>query len=380
MSKLKIMTLLEKKAKWAGFQLVRKSLSVRWRIVVAIFIPIFAAIATPTSGAEFRDTLEIPAARVGKLTARPMIGIAKAGPRLVAVGSRGLIIFSDDAGRTWAQARVPVQSDLVAVNFPSSSDGWAVGHDGVVLHTSDSGATWEKQLDGKQAHRLFKQYFSDKKALGGQYDKELQTVESNFGRGPFLPYLDVWFKDKLNGYAVGSFGLLIATRDGGKTWEPWFDRIDNPDLLNLNGVSGVNGNIYIAAERGAVFRLDENSGHFIKFDTGYSGSLFGIVGSAKVLVAYGLRGAIYASNNSGSNWRAVPVPSEITINSGTFDESTGEFLLVNVGGDIVVGDAAADTFSLRKGWPGARLSGITQTSGKQFVITSPSGVQVQSAR
>lgn len=380
MFKFKIKTLFAQKIKRGALQLVRKSLSGRLRTVVAILIPIFAAIAAPTSGAEFRDPLEIPAARVGNLTTRPMIGIAKAGTRLVAVGARGLIIFSENEGQTWTQASVPVQSDLVAVSFPNGSDGWAVGHDGVVLHTSDGGSTWDKQLDGRQAYRLFTQYFSDKKAQGGQYDKELQAVESNFGRGPFLPYLDVWFKDKLNGYAVGSFGLLIATRDGGKTWEPWFDRIDNAEMLNLNGISGVNGNVFIAAEHGAVFRLNERSGRFIKFDTGYSGSLFGVVGSAKVLVAYGLRGSIYASNDAGGNWRAVGTPSEITINSGAFDESTGEFLLVNVAGDIVVGDAAAGTFSLRKGWSGARLSGITKTSSNHYVITSPSGVQVQSGR
>jgi photosystem II stability/assembly factor-like uncharacterized protein len=305
-----------------------------------------------------------------------MIGVTQAGSRLVAVGSRGVVILSDDAGLTWTQATVPVQSDLVAVHFPTRTHGWAVGHDGVVLHSADGGLTWEKQLDGRVAYETFKEYFQAKSAQGGQYDDELQSIESNFARGPSLPYLDVWFQDELTGYAVGSFGLLIATTDGGKNWEPRFDRIDNEEMLHLNGVRGVNGNIYIAGERGIIYRFDAATNRFVKTETGYNGSFFGIVGSDEALVAYGLRGAIYASRDGGTTWEAAQSPTSVTLSSGMLDESSGEFRLVNVTGEMVAGDRAANVFSLKEVWPGARLSGISEVQDGQYVLASPSGVRI----
>jgi len=347
-----------------------------WRGALVILIPVLAAMTGSSYGAEFKDPLEMPAAKVANLASRPMVAVTRAGTRAVGVGSRGVIIFSDDDGRTWGQAAVPVQSDLVAVHFPTPTKGWVVGHDGVVLHSRDAGLSWEKQLDGRTAHKLFTEYFAEKNAQGGQYEKELGDVESSFGRGPSLPYLDVWFKDELTGFAVGAFGLLIATTDGGKTWEPWFDRIDNEEMLHLNGVRGIAGDLFIAGERGIVYRFDAGSGRFVKSETGYNGSLFGIVGSDKVLVAYGLRGAIYTSQDRGTSWQAAESSSNVTINSGMFDASTGQFLLVNVAGEIIAGDSAARRFSLREAWPGARLSGIAETAGKQYVVTSPSGVRL----
>ena len=77
-------------------------------------------------------------------------GLARADARIVAVGQRGHVLLSDDQGKTWRQAEVPVSSDLVAVAFPTATQGWAVGHDGVVLRSADAGATWTRVLDGNQ--------------------------------------------------------------------------------------------------------------------------------------------------------------------------------------------------------------------------------------
>ena len=40
--------------------------------------------------------------------------ITQAGQRLVAVGERGLVLLSDDAGKHWRQAQVPVSVTLTA--------------------------------------------------------------------------------------------------------------------------------------------------------------------------------------------------------------------------------------------------------------------------
>lgn len=50
-----------------------------------------------------------------------LIDAAHAGKRLVVVGDRGHILFSDDQGKTWTQARVPTRQLLTAVFFSTTS-------------------------------------------------------------------------------------------------------------------------------------------------------------------------------------------------------------------------------------------------------------------
>jgi len=70
-----------------------------------------------------------------------MAGTQVSDERLVGVGSRGHVLTSDVRGKTWLQRPVPVSTDLVAVNFPTANQGWAVGHDGVALSSTDGGVT-----------------------------------------------------------------------------------------------------------------------------------------------------------------------------------------------------------------------------------------------
>src|SRR5262249_21678188 len=140
-------------------------------------------------------------------------GLARAGDRVVAVGQRGHVLYSDDAGGTWQQAEVPVSSDLVAVSFPSASTGWAVGPDGVILHTNDAGATWSRQLDGRRAGALLLEaYPENASAKDPERAAALHEQAQRFAaQGAENSFLDVWFADERDGYVVGAFGLILHT-------------------------------------------------------------------------------------------------------------------------------------------------------------------------
>src|SRR5579859_3734540 len=67
------------------------------------------------------------------------------GPDIVAVGERGTILRSTDAGQSWRSATLPASATLTAVNFaPDAHHGWAVGHDALILTTGDGGHVWQK--------------------------------------------------------------------------------------------------------------------------------------------------------------------------------------------------------------------------------------------
>jgi photosystem II stability/assembly factor-like uncharacterized protein len=66
------------------------------------------------------------------------------------------------------------------------------------------------------------------------------------------PLLDVWFKDVNSGFAVGAYGALLETIDGGKHWEDVSDRLDNEDQFHLNAITAVkDAGLFIVGERAA---------------------------------------------------------------------------------------------------------------------------------
>ena len=55
-----------------------------------------------------------------------MLDASNTGERIVAVGARGLIAYSDDDAQTWQQASVPVSLTLTSVFFANPTIG--LGH------------------------------------------------------------------------------------------------------------------------------------------------------------------------------------------------------------------------------------------------------------
>lgn len=67
--------------------------------------------------------------------------------RLVAVGEKGLKRVSKDGGRTWQRPRQgfpPIVSFMRDLVFPTDARGWIVGAESMVLRSSDGGLTWEE--------------------------------------------------------------------------------------------------------------------------------------------------------------------------------------------------------------------------------------------
>lgn len=286
----------------------------------------------------FQDVLDTPA-MMSRLASKSLLnGAAMAGKRIVMAGFKGHIIYSDDAGKTWIQGRVPVSVDLVSVYFPSPKKGWAVGHRGVVLHTEDGGATWEKQLDGIAAAKLMEDYYKQHqlKVLPGiDAARLMNEIDRLTQPGPAIhAFLDVWFENDNTGFVVGSFNLIFRTDDGGKTWEPWFDRTENGEAMHLYSIRPVGNDVYISGEQGLVLKLDRATGIFRRKKVDYSGAFFGIAGNEKAVVAFGLRGNIFRSVNGGSTW--TKIESEVAGGlTGGIVMANGTFVLVSQGGRTI---------------------------------------------
>ncbi|MEJ8850876.1 WD40/YVTN/BNR-like repeat-containing protein [Variovorax rhizosphaerae] len=327
----------------------------------------------------WRDVLDTPAARSPYASRALLNGLANAGARTVAVGQRGQIVYTDDAGKTWRQAEVPVSSDLVAVSFPTPATGWAVGHDGVVLRSTDAGQTWALQLDGRRLGALMVDFYTREAnaSLSGDPKRTAALVEEakRFeAQGAENPFLDVWFRDASNGYVVGAFGLALRTSDGGAHWEPMLHAIDNPKGQHLYAVRGIGADVYMTGEQGLLLKQAQGDARFRALDIPYKGTLFGLTGSAQSLVAYGLRGTVIRSTDGGRNWQPVSTGLQAGLTASTRD-GEGRLLIVSQVGHVLMSRDDGASFTPIPFERSAPAAAVAVPAKGTLLIAGPRGAQ-----
>ncbi|OZB15467.1 MAG: photosystem I reaction center subunit IV [Marinobacter sp. 34-60-7] len=358
------------------------------------------ALAAPSAFA-VPDLVETPA-RDTQLAPQSLLNdVDRAGERLVAVGERGHIIFSDDEGQTWTQAEVPVSVTLNAIDFGTDQHGWAVGHSGAVLHSSDAGETWTLQLTGIQAAELAIASREDQIAAleeeiaeAPEADKadlewalddlffSLENMEADLDIGPVNPFLDVWFEDENHGFVVGAYGMFLRTQDGGETWEDWGPNLDNPQSFHLNAITQVTGGaLVIVGEAGQIFVSVDGGDSWEMRESPYDGSLFGAMGTGQVneILVFGLRGNAFMSTDLGRSWRVVPNEAGATLTNGAVADD-GRIILVGNSGATLVSANGAESFrpyvrSDREG-----IMGVAPISGTRLLLVGEGGVKITDAR
>jgi photosystem II stability/assembly factor-like uncharacterized protein len=283
----------------------------------ALALSIFGLMAV-AAGDERPEMRITPAEHVPGAATAMLLSVARAGTRLVAVGDHGVVLLSDDGGKSFRQAQfVPVSSTLTGVWFVDARYGWAVGHWGVVLNSDDGGETWKLQRSDI-------------------------TVDQ--------PLFSVYFKNAKEGWAVGLWSLMLHTVDGGASWTPitlppppGFKKADR----NLYQIfADTAGTLYIACEQGRVLRSTDDGATWTYLETGYKGSLWtGVALAHGVVLVGGLRGSIYRSADGGATWTRVPTGYKSSITD-----------MVQVGQNSVVA-VALDGVSLVSHDDGATFTG-----------------------
>ena len=174
-------------------------------------------------------------------------------------GGRGLILHVTNNGQDFAMLETGVQKAIYEVDFATAEDGVAVGQDGIVLKTDDGGKTWTRNpielplLDWQVAQP---HYFAVSRGADAQHIWAVGPVgaiiRSQDG-GETWENLSLWcdmsfdnfatsdpaddpestlrlnpcdvtlngvsFPTNTDGWVAGEFGIILRTQDGGVTWQ-----------------------------------------------------------------------------------------------------------------------------------------------------------------
>ncbi|AIJ48566.1 hypothetical protein Cthiooxydans_38660 [Comamonas thiooxydans] len=319
------------------------------------------------------DLIDAPSRTLVAAQRATASGVASQGGRTIAVGPHGLILLSEDGGVSWRQVASPVSTDLTTVRFTSSGVAWAVGHDAVALRSSDSGASWERVLDGRAVLTLLRQ------SAKGSEEMEVE-IQRTMGQSATpdvwpAPLFDIWFApDGLTGFAVGGFGLILKTSDAGRSWEAWHGKTDNEQRYHLYALTGGEGGVFVAGEQGLVMHLNAKAQRFERMQTPYNGSFFGITQFGARVLAYGLRGNAFFSEDAGHAWTKIQTGLDANLVSAVSQGNS--VFLVSQHGSVLAVDFAAARATIFDQAPGAEVYDAAMTSPHRLALARLSGVSV----
>ncbi len=253
----------------------------------------------------------------------------------IAVGERGHIVISEN-GIDWKQAEVVPSRSTLTVITEHDDLIWAAGHDSVILSSGDGGNTWTRQY----------------------FDPERQQ-----------PIMDLLFTAGGRGIAIGAYGLMLVTTDGGESWQ---DQEVSEEGWHLNAMLELDdGRLMIAGEAGFSYRSLDGGLSWETLKMPYPGSMFGLLARSNgCIVEFGLRGHVQESCDFGDNWMELGTGTSSTISGA--EQSHGDLLFVGNSGLVLEQDQVGN-FSSTTHSGGGDLSSVVATESG-FLMVGEDGI------
>ncbi len=297
--------------------------------------------------------------------------VARTGNRVVAVGDRGYIVYSDSNGESWSRAKTPANLPLLSsVYFSDANTAWAVGHDSNILKSVDQGKEWTSTYSSA---------------------KDLR------------PLMDIAFTDANTGFVVGAYGAYYETSDGGKTWASrkvippaiaapkstpikTKAKVDELDVVDeqakgadedkhLNAIIKLGENkLFIVGEAGTMLISNDNGKTWSRLVSPYKGSYFGAVQADDgAVIIYGLRGNVFRSTDATlSAW--TPVATNTTASfMGATKLADGTIALTGLAGTLLISKDAGKSFATVKTATTKPLASLVQGGPNSLLIVGESG-------
>jgi len=284
--------------------------------------------------------------------------------------------------------------DLAAAGERTVAVGWR-GH---ILLSDNDGKSW-RQVKTPTRDMLTSIYFTDDShgwAVGhgavilatedGGETWELQYSAPEEER----PLFDVIVTGNY-GFAVGAYTKFMVTQNGGKSWQPsefiiqqdkiaankaLVDEEPLPFDYHLNGIArSAAGTCYIAAEAGFIFRSNDGGHTWQELPSPYEGSFFGILPlDGEKLIVYGLRGHIFRSENGGQNWKQIETGTTALLTDAATLKN-GTIIVTGMGGVILTSTDNGKSFTLKQ--PNrVSLTSVVETKSGALIIAGERGAKI----
>ena len=312
--------------------------------------------------------------------------------RVWAVGDGGLIVHSDDGGRTWRQQRPRVEPDPAGARAGASS---LLPISSAHAADAKSAAQQPMQQQPMQQQQVQQQQVQQQplQLEKGNYDSEVTDDTAPAGKSPSPPTSNnaeqpaqgapaeappappvdsasadltaVFFVDAQRGWAVGEDGTLIATTDGGASWQPqasgtqaWLESITFTADGQRGWAVGWDGTVIATTDGGATWQPQSS---------GTQASLLSITVTADGQRgwAVGGYGTVIVTTDGGATWQPQASGTRAPLNSITVTADGQRGWAVGWGGTVIATTDGGARWQLQASDTQASLNSITVTADGQ---------------
>jgi photosystem II stability/assembly factor-like uncharacterized protein len=198
-----------------------------------------------------------------------LLGIAHVGEHRLIVGQKGFVL-ARTGDEDWREVDSGLNARLLNVAMGEAGYTIAVGEFGFVARSRDHGATWEPiEVDwGQFNDEGYEPHLYEAVVLGdgavmiaGEFGLIIRTEDDGqtwtlVAQGDESVFdIDLASDGSNTGYAVGQEGLLMKTADNGRTWE----RLDPGTTANLLGVWNGQSEVVIVGIRTLLRSSDDGA-------------------------------------------------------------------------------------------------------------------------
>lgn len=234
------------------------------------------------------------------------------------VGDNGLILRTSDGGKSWTPQKSETQADLWCVYFLDLNRGWAIGARNTILKTDNGGNSWQAPPQASTSPfggpRLVSMtFFKEKGWIVGDDSTILASSDSGnswalagggqrFRIGDVRRHLNaVQFVNENLGWAAGTNGKLMFTKDGGKEW----NSVDLGKYNNLEGLHFVSENEgWVIGQEGAIFHTSDGGKSWSLQKSNTEETLYDVhFFDSKTGIVVGEYGTILYTSDGGTSWQ-----------------------------------------------------------------------------
>ncbi len=247
------------------------------------------------------------------------VAISENGRIVLAVGDGGVILNSNDRGKSWSQRQTNTENDFNKIALSKNGEvAIAVGKRGLIRYSTDSGENWSNpgNVTSKEINDV---------ALKDNGSKAVAVADDNVileSNQPFEEWTEVQAKgigdnerkpDLLTvefldgdgvdiGVAAGDDGTILAFCD-----DKW-SKLENSDQrsdFNAIAISDQGNSAIVVGRRGVVKYSDDVCKSWMKAKSGIGDSLHSVALSPKgeIAVAVGRDGNLLVSEDRGKIWK-----------------------------------------------------------------------------
>ena len=226
---------------------------------------------------------------------------AHAGDRVAVVSSIGAVVTSDDSGASWQRHELPGRPSLIDVTACDTGEFIALDSERRVWLRKSDGEGWVSSAVDTPENTLSIHCAPNGRiwisaSFGTLYWSDVSLSNwTEFSLYEDLQFTAVRFVDDVNGFAVGEFGTVMVSSDGGDNWE-MREPIPNEfypmaaDFLDANNgwVGGLDGVIWHTADGGTTWQRQETVTASPIYNIHANGhGVFAVGGSAKLVELVG---------------------------------------------------------------------------------------------